>query len=41
VAFANLVAERVDALQIGVDPFLVARTQQIVTLAARHGVRAI
>jgi putative tryptophan/tyrosine transport system substrate-binding protein len=41
MAFAKLMAEGVGALQVGGDPFLVARTQQIVALAARHALPAI
>jgi putative ABC transport system substrate-binding protein len=41
LAFSTLVAQRADALQVGGDPFLVGRSQQIVTMAARHAIPAI
>jgi len=40
-AFATLVRERVDALQIGVDALFGSHRDQIVALAARHKVPAI
>ena len=41
LAFVTLVEQRAEALLVGGDPFLVGRTQQIVAMAARHGVPAI
>jgi putative ABC transport system substrate-binding protein len=41
LAFATLVEKRVGALQVGGDPFLAGRSQQIVGLAARHAIPAI
>jgi putative tryptophan/tyrosine transport system substrate-binding protein len=40
-AFATLVRERVEALQIGVDPLFGNHVDQLVTLAARHKVPTI
>jgi ABC-type uncharacterized transport system substrate-binding protein len=40
-AFAALVQERTDALLVGNDTFFVNQREQIVTLAARHGLPAI
>src|SRR6516164_4910160 len=40
-AFAELVQQRVDALQVSSDGFLLTHPDQIVALAARHGVPAI
>ena len=40
-AFAALVQERADALLVGNDTFFVNQREQIVTLAARHGLPAI
>jgi putative tryptophan/tyrosine transport system substrate-binding protein len=41
VAFQTLVQMRLGTLLVGTDPFLVSRREQIVTLAARHGIPAI
>ena len=41
LAFATLIDQRVDALLVGGDPFLVGRSGQIVSLATRHAVPAI
>jgi putative ABC transport system substrate-binding protein len=38
VAFANIVQQHAAALLIGDDPFLAARTEQIVSLAARYAI---
>jgi putative tryptophan/tyrosine transport system substrate-binding protein len=40
-AFADLVQQRADALQVGSDGFLLTHPDQIVALAARHAVPAI
>jgi len=40
-AFATIAKEHADALLLGNDPFLNGRREQIVALAARHGVPAI
>jgi ABC-type uncharacterized transport system substrate-binding protein len=40
-AFATLVAQRVDALVVGASPFFAGRREQLIELAARHGVPAI
>jgi putative tryptophan/tyrosine transport system substrate-binding protein len=40
-AFATLVRERVEALQIGVDPLFGNHVDQLVALAARHKVPTI
>ena len=40
-AFASLVRERVDALQIGIDPLFGSHRHQIIALAARHKVPTI
>jgi putative tryptophan/tyrosine transport system substrate-binding protein len=40
-AFETLVQMRLDTLLVGTDPFLVSRREQIVRLAARHGIPAI
>ena len=40
-AFADLVQKRADALQVASDGFLLTHPDQIVALAARHGVPAI
>jgi putative ABC transport system substrate-binding protein len=40
-AFVELVQQRADALQVSGDGFLLSRRDQIVLLAARHGVPAI
>ena len=40
-AFAALVQQRADALLVGNDPFFVNQREQIVALAARHGLPAI
>jgi putative tryptophan/tyrosine transport system substrate-binding protein len=40
-AFADLVQQRVDALQVSSDGFLLAHPDQIVTLAARHALPTI
>jgi len=37
-AFASLAQERTGALLVGVDPFLINRTEQIVAFAARHAI---
>jgi ABC-type uncharacterized transport system substrate-binding protein len=41
LAFATLVEQRAGALHVAGDPFLVARSQQIVGMATRHAVPAI
>jgi putative tryptophan/tyrosine transport system substrate-binding protein len=38
IAFATLVEKRAEGLIIGDDPFLISQRDQIVSLAARHGV---
>jgi len=40
-AFADLVQQRADALQVSSDGFLLTHPDQIVALAARHGIPAI
>jgi len=40
-AFASIVRERLDALFVAVDPFLISRRAQLVNLASRHAVAAI
>ena len=35
-AFASIVRERLDALFVAIDPFLVSRRAQLVNLASRH-----
>ena len=40
-AFADLVQQRVDVLQVSSDGFLLAHPDQIVTLAARHALPTI
>jgi putative tryptophan/tyrosine transport system substrate-binding protein len=40
-AFQSLVQMRLDSLLVGTDPFLINRREQIVKLAARHGIPAI
>jgi putative tryptophan/tyrosine transport system substrate-binding protein len=39
--FATLATQRVDALLVGGDPFLVGRSQQLVALTTRHAIPAI
>jgi putative ABC transport system substrate-binding protein len=39
-AFASIVRQRLDALFVGIDPFLVSRRAQLVNLASRHAVPA-
>ena len=41
LAFATLLAQSVDALLVGGDPFLVGRSQQIVAMATRHAMPVI
>jgi len=40
-AFAELVAQRIRGLLVGADPFLTARRECLVALAARHAIPAI
>ena len=40
-AFATIVQQRTDALIVGTDPFLLGQRDQLVRLAARHGVPTI
>jgi putative ABC transport system substrate-binding protein len=40
-AFAAIAAQRLDALLVGSDPFLLDRRQELVALAARLGIPAI
>jgi hypothetical protein len=40
-AFASFVAERPDALFVGISPFFIERRVQLAQLAARHAVPAI
>jgi putative ABC transport system substrate-binding protein len=40
-AFATMVQHRVDSLVVMADPFLIARREQLVALAARHAMPAI
>jgi putative tryptophan/tyrosine transport system substrate-binding protein len=39
-AFASIVRERLDALFVAIDPFLVSRRAQLVNLASRHAIPA-
>ena len=39
-AFASIVRERLDALFVAVDPFLISRRAQLVNLASRHAIPA-
>ena len=39
-AFASIVRERLDALFVAVDPFLISRRAQLVNLASHHSVPA-
>jgi ABC-type uncharacterized transport system substrate-binding protein len=41
LAFASILARGADALLVGGDPFLVSRSQQLVTLTTRHAIPAI
>ena len=41
VAFQTLVQMGTGALLVGTDPFLLSRREQLVSLAARHGIAAI
>ena len=41
VAFANMMRHRVGSLIVLPDPFFISRRQQLVALAARHGMPAI
>jgi putative ABC transport system substrate-binding protein len=41
LAFMTLVEQRVGALHVGGDPFLVGRSQQLVALTTRHAIPAI
>jgi putative ABC transport system substrate-binding protein len=39
--FAAMAEQRVDALSVNIDPFLLIRREQITALAARHAIPAI
>ena len=39
-AFASIVRERLDALFVAIDPFLISRRAQLVNLASRHAIPA-